>query len=183
MTTENNLAKPLSRRTISRSLKARPALRDNLARVSESVIVVGGVEAPEVKTEAIPVERVIDGRKSIHYEIRIEVDGVRLGKHAPRRQYEGRRSRGRIPQSQLGDYDELMIAFVPDHLAVDPRPRQLLKAVKRIPERLDNDTRYNTSIFTPDERRVVQDTSYPRSAFGRCKTSGDQRDEWPKRWR
>ncbi len=171
MTTENNSPRPLSRRTISRSLKARPALRDNLGRVTESAFVVGGEEAPEVKTEVVPVERVIDGRKSLHYEIRIEVDGVRLGEHASPPPMRGEAIEERIPQEQLRDYDELLSAFVPDHLAVDPRPQRLLKAVKRIPERLDKRTRYNTTVFTPDERQVFQDTSYPWSAFGRCETN------------
>lgn len=171
MTMENNSPRPLSRRTISRSLKARPALRGNLAQLTESVFVVGGEEAPEVKTEVIPVERVTDGRKSLHYEIRIEVDGVRLGEHASPPPMRGEATRERIPQEQLREYDELLSAFVPDHLAVDPHPQRLLKAVKRIPKRLDKRTRYNTTVFIPDDRQVFQDTSYPWSAFGRCETN------------
>jgi len=145
---DNNSPRPLSRRTISRSLKARPALRDDIARVTESVFVVGGEEAPEVKTEVVSsLRRVIDGRKSLHHEIWIEVDGVRLGEHASPPPMRGEAIEERIPQEQLRDYDELLTAFVPDHLAVDPRPRRLLKAVKRIPERLDKKTRYNTTQF------------------------------------
>ena len=77
----------------------------------------------------------------------------------------------RIPTERLREYDELLAAFVPDHLAIEPRPQQLLKAFKRIPTHLDKKTRYNTTIFTPDQRQVFQDTSYPWSAFGRCETN------------
>jgi hypothetical protein len=107
MTPENNSPRPLSRRTISRSLKARPALRDNHLRKTDSVFVVGGEEAPEVKTEVVPVERVINGRKSLHFEIRIEVHGVRPGEHASPPPMRGEAIEERIPQEQLQDYDGL----------------------------------------------------------------------------
>jgi hypothetical protein len=76
----------------------------------------------------------------------------------------------RIPQDQVDEYEEILTPFVPDHLPIDPRPLRLLKPFKRIPSRLDKKTRYNTTVFTSDDRRVFQDTSYPWSAFGRCKT-------------
>lgn len=171
MNRKDKLNEPLSRRTIGRSMKARPALNDTFAQMTNSIFLAGGKDAPKVKTKVIPVERVVNGRKALHYEVRLEVHGVRLGEHASPPPLQGKAIRERVPQEELPKYEELLTAFVPDHLAVDPRPRRLLKAFKRIPERLDKRTRYNTTIFTPDDRQVFQDTSYPWSAFGRCETN------------
>jgi len=171
MTVENDTSRPLSRGDISRSLEARPALRDDLARVTESFFVVGGEGAPEVETTVIPVESAGGGRESLQYEIRLQVRGVRLGEHASPPPFGGEAIEERIPEEQLPDYEQLLTPFVPDHLAVEPRPQRLLKVLKRIPERLDDRTRYNTTIFDSDDRQVFQDTSYPWSAFGRCETN------------
>ena len=166
-----NSDKPLSRRTINRSVKARRALRDNLSKTSKSLFVVGGEEPPKVATKIIPVQRTVKGKKSLHYEVRIELAGVRVGERASPPPFRSVGVKKRIPQEQLPEYDTLLTAFVPDHLPIDPRPQHLLKAYKRIPERLDRKTRYNTTIFNPDDRSVFQDTSYPWSAFGRCETN------------
>jgi V8-like Glu-specific endopeptidase len=171
MAKKDSTPKPLSRRTLNRSMQARPALSDNLAQVSRSVFVAGGEEAPKVKAKVIPVERKVDGQKLLHYEIRLEVNGVRLGERSSPPPMRGEVVKERIPQERLREYENLLTAFVPDHLAVDPRPQRMVKAYKRIPERLDKKTRYNTTIFNPDERQVFQDTNYPWSAFGRCETN------------
>jgi V8-like Glu-specific endopeptidase len=163
--------KPLSSRTIGKAVKARSALRDSVSHIAKSIFVAGGKELPVVKTKVIPVERVVEGRKSFDYEVRLEVHGVRLGERASPPPLRGVAVKERVPQEKLRDHEKLLTAFVPDHLAVDPRPQRLLKAFKRIPERLDKKIRYNTTIFAPDDRRVFQDTSYPWSAFGRCETN------------
>jgi len=171
MTATNDGTKPLSRRTINRAVKTRSATTDNLAQITKSIFIAGAEEAPRVSTQIIPIERMVDGKKSLHYEVRLEVDGVRLGEHASPPPMRGEAIKKRFRQEELLQYDKLLAPFAPDHLSVDLRPRQLLKPFKRIPERLDRKTRYNTTIFSPDERRVFQDTTYPWSAFGRCDTN------------
>lgn len=163
--------KPLSRRDHDQSLKARDALRDNLSQVARSWFVAGAERLPEVKTKVVPVERVIEGRKSFHYQVRIEVDGVRLGVRASPPPLQGTAIATHVPREKLRDYEKVLSGFIPDHLALDPHPRRLVKAIKRIPDHLDKKKRYNTTVFSPDERRVFQDTSYPWSAFGRCETN------------
>jgi hypothetical protein len=171
MTATNDGTKPLSRRTINRVVKTRSATTDNLAQITKSIFIAGAEEAPRVSTQIIPIERMVDGKKSLHYEVRLEVDGVRLGEHASPPPMRGEAIKKRFRQEELLQYDKLLAPFAPDHLSVDLRPRRLLKPFKRIPERLDRKTRYNTTIFSPDERRVFQDTTYPWSAFGRCETN------------
>ena len=171
MATKDKPPKPLSRRTINRYVKTRPAKRDNLAQVTNSFFVAGSEELPRVETKVIPVERESNGHKSLHYEVRVELNGVRLGERAAPPPLRGRAVKETIPQDQLDQFTSLLTPFVPEHLAIDPQPQRLLKPFKRIPDRLDRRTRYNTTIFPPDDRRVFQDTNYPWSAFGRCETN------------
>jgi V8-like Glu-specific endopeptidase len=170
-TGSNGQAKPLSRRTLGKSFKARAARSDNLLDATKSIFVAGGDEPPKVRTKVIPVDRVMNGRKTRAYEIRLDIDGVRLGAHASPPPMRGVPVRRRIAERDLPKYAELLEAWVPDHLAVEPRPQHLLKAIRRIPARVNRRTRYNTTVFNPENRQVFQDTSYPWGAFGRCETN------------
>lgn len=163
--------KLISRRSFEKIFKSRSSLRDNLSQVTKSFFAVGGEKTPEVETKIIPVERVSNGRRSKHYKVRVEIRGVRLGERSSPPPLKGEVVKKRIATEDLAKHEELLSAFVPDHLAIDPRPRRLVKAYKRIPARLDRKIRYKTTIFNPDQRQVFQDTSYPWSAFGRCETN------------
>jgi V8-like Glu-specific endopeptidase len=171
MAKKNKIAKPLSRRPYNQYLKSRPALRDNLAGVTRSIFIVGAENTPEVEAKVVPIDRMVDGEKRRHYEVRLEIRGARLGERSSPLPVKGEAVKESIPTAELAKYEELLSAFVPDHLAIEPRPQHLLRAYTRIPPRLDKKTRYNTTIFNPDERKVFQDTSYPWSAFGRCETN------------
>lgn len=164
-------AKPLLPNMIHRVMKTRPASNDNLARLTESFFVVGGTKAPVVKTRVIPVERTRNGTKSAHYEIQMDLEGVRLGERTLPPPLRGKAITERIPIEQLHQYDSLLKPFIPSHLAVDPHPKQLLKVIKRIPHHLVPKIRYDTTVFPPDQRRAFKDTSYPWSAIGRCKSN------------
>jgi len=170
MVKKDKVTNPLSRDTIGRFFKARPARRDNLGQIKRSIFVAAGKDDPKVEVEVVRIERA-PGEGSAHYEVRFRVDGVRLGERASPPPMQGNAVEDRIPTTKLREFESLLDSFVPNHLAVDPRPRRLLKAVKRIPAQLNKRKRYNTTIFGPDQRQVFQDTSYPWSAFGRCETN------------
>lgn len=171
MVREDPTPRPLSRDLFEQALKERPPLRDGLARTAKSIFVAGGEEPPKVSATVIPIRSEVDGPGSYRYEVRLEVDGVRLGERATPPPLRGRPVAEHIPTERLREYDAVLAGFVPDHLAIEARPRRLLRALKRIPARLDRRTRYNTTIFNPEQRQVFQDTSYPWSAFGRCETN------------
>src|SRR5215831_3457825 len=101
MAKKDSTPKPLSRRTLNRSMQARPALSGNLTQVTRSIFVAGGEDAPKVKTKVIPVERKVDGQKSLHYEIRLEVNGVRMGERSSPPPIRGEAVKERIPQERL----------------------------------------------------------------------------------
>jgi hypothetical protein len=130
MTKKDNPPKPLSRRNISRSVKARAALRDNLAQVTNSFFVAGAEDPPKVDTKVIPVERVVDGGRALHYEVRVEVNGVRLGERASPPGLRSVPVKERIPQDGLREYESLLSGFVPDHLGIDPRPQRFVESMK-----------------------------------------------------
>ena len=132
---------------------------------------MGGGAPPEVRTELVPVDRVVDGNGIRHYEVRVHVQGVRLGERSSPPPLRGEPVKDRNPRDELDRHEELLTGYVPEHLPVVPQPRNLVKAFRRIPERVDSETRYNTTVFSPDDRAVFQDTSYPWSAFGRCETN------------
>src|SRR5262245_4987438 len=163
--------KPLSKNTFGRTVKPRPAMRDNLAHISKSFFIAGAEREPRVEVKVIRVERKTDGATLRHYEVRLDVSGVRLGERSSPPGMRAKLVKERIPAQRLREYDHVLAGFVPDHLAIEPRPQRLLKAFRRIPLRMDKRKRYNTTIFDPDQRQVFQDTSYPWSAFGRCETN------------
>src|SRR5918997_6207300 len=136
MNTIGDKAKPLSRRTIHRAVKTHSATTDNPSQITNSIFIAGGEEVPKVTTEIIPTGRVTDGKRSLHYEVRLRVNGVLLGEHASPPPMRGEAIKKRFRQEELLQYDKLLAPFAPDHLSVDLRPRRLLKPFKRIPERL-----------------------------------------------
>lgn len=162
---------PATFSTFDKTLKARPAPGPAIAKLSRSLFVAGGDEAPKVECRVIPVERSSNDQRALSYEIRLDIDGGMLGERAFARGLKSVQLEKRIPTDELERYAELLEAFVPDHLAVDPTPLRLATPVKRIPYRLDESLRYNTTIFGTDDRTVFQDTSYPWGAFGRCETN------------
>jgi len=170
MAGEKEFPKPLSKRTIA-SVKSRPASRDNVGQITQSVFVAGGDRPPKVEARVIPVERQSDG--ATHYEVRLEVDGVRLGERSSPPPLRATVVKEPIPRDKLGEFERHLAGFVPDHLAFEPAPQQLVKARRRIPLRLDARTRYNTTIFGGDDRRVFRDTTIlgPRSGAAKP-TSG-----------
>jgi V8-like Glu-specific endopeptidase len=170
MAAKPDLPKPLSKRAMSRGMRARAAPRGAGGRITRSVFVAGD-KPPQVEARVISIERGTNGGSLQHYEVRVEVNGVRLGERSVAPPLRARPIKERIPRERVRDYEHLLTAFVPDHLAVDPRPQRLLKPHRRIPLRLEKRKRYNTTIFDPEQRQVFRDTSYPWSAFGRCETN------------
>src|SRR5690606_151768 len=149
----------------------RAASEQKLARISKSLFVAGSERPPEVRSEVVPVERVVDGQRFMSYEIKVEIDGVLLGERTFARGLESVQLEERIPIDELDKYAEYLHGYVPEHLAIDPLPQKLARPVRRIYRQLDDALRYNTTVFGIDNRTVFQDTSYPWSAFGRCETN------------
>src|SRR5690606_5542506 len=88
---------PVTFDSFEKALEARAASEQKLARISKSLFVAGSERPPEVRSEVVPVERVVDGQRFISYEIKVEVDGVLLGERAFARGMESVQLEERIP--------------------------------------------------------------------------------------
>jgi hypothetical protein len=67
--------------------------------------------------------------------------------------------------------DALLQGFIPRHLAFEPVPRELVKSIRTIHDRLDRKAIRPTMVFAPDDRRAFRDTSYSWGTVGRVQTS------------
>ncbi len=159
---------PVAAERVARVMKAREA-PDKFARVTRSMFVSGGPDAPLVTTRVVPVERVVDGVRRHDYEIRVDIDGARLGARSAPPPMKARVVTDRI--ADVTAHERLLSAFVPEHLSVQPRPLLKAKPRFRMPARLRPGVKYETTVFDPDGRSEFRDTSYPWSAFGRCETN------------
>jgi V8-like Glu-specific endopeptidase len=162
---------PVTFKTFDKAIKARTARERKIGTITKSLYVAGGGKRPRVRTKVVQVKRRVAGETRISYEIRLEIDEVEIGERAFPGGLESVQLEKRIPTRDLGKYAELLDGFAPDHLSVDPVPQKLVRPVRRIPHLMDDQLRYNTTIFGIDNRTVFQDTSYPWSAFGRCETN------------
>ena len=159
---------PLSQDEMRDHFEERPARASDIGSLSRSLFVTGTDEGLRVDARVVPVERphAADGARS--FEIRLEIDGVRLGLRSGLPGLEAIEVRERYDEDE---HAEVRDAYVPDHLGFDLEPRDIVKARNRIPMSPDPELRYNTTIFGDDNRQVFRDTSYPWGAFGRCETN------------
>jgi V8-like Glu-specific endopeptidase len=120
---------------------------------------------PKVEAKVVGVEGV-EGS----FEVIVELEGVKVGERAAPPPIKGKGFRHGMPPTSGPDRDRLLEAFVPEHLALEPLPRALVKP--RPVVFLDGDKRVRrpTTVFAPDERRLFRDTAYPWSTVGVVQT-------------
>jgi V8-like Glu-specific endopeptidase len=126
---------------------------------------VAADEAPRVEARVTPVE----GAEG-SFEVMLELEGVKLGARATPPPLRGKGFRKGLPVTSGPERDRLLEAFLPDHLAIDPLPRQLVPARHLVFHDRDKRVKRPTTIFSPDDRRLFRDTSYPWSTVGIVQT-------------
>jgi V8-like Glu-specific endopeptidase len=171
MATKRSSNRPVTYKTHGRALKDRAAVKRKTLKLSESIYVAGGAKPPKVSTRVVPVEREVDGKTTQVYEVKVDISGIKPGERSFAPGLESVQVEKRMSSAQLAKHARLLEAHVPDHLPIDSVPRQIVRQRKRILARMEESQKYNTTIFGTDDRRVFQDTSYPWSAFGRCRTN------------
>ena len=159
---------PLPPEELAEHFEERPARTRDLGSLSRSLFVAGSRDGLDVEARVVPVGEP-HGRDRIQsYEIRLDVNGVHLGRRASRPGLEAVQVDESFDEES---HAELLQAYVPEHLAFELEPRQLVRPHIRIPAAMDPELRYNTTIFGGDDRSVYRDTSYPWGCFGRCETN------------
>jgi V8-like Glu-specific endopeptidase len=110
------------------------------------------------------------------YEVKTSVRGVKLGVHVFRPSVPAHQVETRTGLLNAQDYPDLLQGFLPDHLALRPVPQPLSEEL-RVPRRIEatrsGDRRKRaTTVFSPDDRTIYNDTAYPWSTIGRVDTAG-----------
>lgn len=162
------MSEPLPDDELGRSFESRSALSSDLGSLTQSVFVTGTPDGLSVEARVVPVDREHEESGSQAFEVRLEISGVRLGVRAARPGLAAIEVSQRLEEE---GQEDVLAAFIPDHLGFDLTPQRLVDAHRRIPAVLDPEVRYNTTIFGDDDRRVFRDTTYPWSAIGRCETN------------
>jgi V8-like Glu-specific endopeptidase len=159
---------PIKGADIERKVEPRDARTQELRSLTKRFFVAGGAEPPRLAAKAVPV-RDPHGREQIHhYEILLEINGVKVGERAFPAPIPGKGFKQGLPRTDEAKKRELLAAFVPDHLPLLPVPKNIVKP-KRLILKPDKVKR-PTTIFAPDDRRVFRDTAYPWSTVGLVQT-------------
>ena len=161
-----NIQKPVLARELDRRFKPRPALKQTPISL-ERRFHVAALREPQVKTR---LERVDRGDGQPHWQVIVEIDGVRAGGRALPQALKGKASRvekRRITEEELTQH---LTAYVPDHLGFNATPRERVKSFQTI-RRPQSRRRVATTVFGADDRRLFQDTSYPWSTIGLVQTN------------
>lgn len=158
--------RPIPVKDLEQHFKRRGALKKTPVAI-ERRFHVSAEKKPKVKTR---LERIDRGDGKQHWEVIVDIDGVRAGGRAQPPALKG--SASKIKKRQLSEdkLAEHLTSFVPDHLGFNATPLKRLKSIKRINPTL-SEPRIATTIFNPDGRRAFQDTSYPWSTIGLVETN------------
>jgi V8-like Glu-specific endopeptidase len=162
----DRIARPVPFADLEQHFKTRGPLREASIALERRFHVAADRE-PHVRTRLERVERG-DGRS--HWEVVVEIDGVRTGGRALPPALKGSASR---IERRLMSEDQLarqLTGFVPDHLGFSATPRELVKSFRRI-RALEPEPRIATTVFGDDNRRAFQDTAYPWSTVGLVQTN------------
>lgn len=161
-----NIQRPIPLNELDKHFKRRGPVKATPIAV-ERRFHVGADQQPQVKTR---LERIDRGDNKPHWEVVVEINGVRAGGRALPPPLKGQASRiekRQISEEQLAQH---LTGFIPDHLGFNATPQDLLKSVQRIRPPM-SERRVATTVFGTDNRRAFQDTSYPWSTVGLVQTN------------
>lgn len=160
--------RPISPDRLNALFPAREALRAASLTRTSRIHVHGGREEPRVTTRVKPIAQNGDG---IDYEVVVEIDGVDVTARATPPALVGTELRRGERRGRERHPERLLDAFVPEHLAFDPLPRQRVRPFRTIQSKIPRDRNVATTIFGADNRMTFQDTAYPWSTVGLVETN------------
>jgi V8-like Glu-specific endopeptidase len=152
---------PIPVNKLDQHFKPRGALKETPIAL-ERRFHIAAERKPQVKAR---IERIDRGDGQPHWEVIVEIDGVRAGGRALPPALKGKATKigkRRISEDELA---QQLTGFVPDHLGFNATPRVQLKSILSIRPPVRN-RRVATTVFGTDNRRAFQDTSYPWSTIG-----------------
>jgi V8-like Glu-specific endopeptidase len=162
----DRIERPVLVKDLNRRFKPRGARKKTPITI-EHRFHVAADRNPRIKTRLVRVSR-RDGTP--HWEVAVDVDGVRAGGRALPPALKGKATtvgKRRISEDELA---RRLTGFIPDHLGFNAIPRVQVKSVRSIRPLVRN-RRIATTIFGADNRRAFQDTTYPWSTIGLVQTN------------
>ncbi len=162
----DKVQRPVLVKDLDRHFKTRRARKETPIAL-ERHFHIAADSPPQVKTR---IERIERGDGQSHWEVIVDIDGVRAGGRALPPMLKGQASK--IEKRQLSEEQlaRQLTGFIPDHLGFNATPRERLESVKRILPP-SPDRRVATTVFGTDNRRPFQDTTYPWSTVGLVQTN------------
>jgi len=168
--------KPIPNKELRRRIKTRRALAqppDDVIR--ESFFVAGpcpGVNKVEV-SELEADERAGTGT----HRVDVGISGRRLGQHVFPPGMRNTRLSTRRKRLEEQEHEKTLTGYLPDHLTMRPLPQRLKRKLvvpklRFAGEKLDDETRWATTVFPPEDRFTFSDTSFPWCTCGRVDTAG-----------
>jgi V8-like Glu-specific endopeptidase len=158
--------RPIVPEQLEEHYAARSALTDDPITLERRFHVTAERE-PRIEARLERVERE-DGQE--HWEVIVDVEGVRAGGRGLPRALRGEASKVEKRRISEEDLAQQLTGFVPDHLGFNATPRDVVKSLRtfRPPQKK---RRVATTVFTPDDRRAFRDTTYPWSTIGLVQTN------------
>lgn len=177
-------AAPLTEAQLKRRIKARAALKKPEKMILRLDMMVAGSPTVSYRTARLGKSLIARPRAKAKsgggVDLQLEIAGTELGTRVFRPAIPGKR----VPlpkltakvqrDARLGQPD--LDGYLPDHLALQPVPPQLDKALQVRPfmnalSRSKTERRA-TTVFAPENRYTFSDTSFPWCTMGRVDTAG-----------
>jgi V8-like Glu-specific endopeptidase len=170
-------AKPIAFRDIARRIKPRDPIGKPPTLPPQRIFLAGGGKPPSIKARGRRLTGKDGGADGAIYEITTEIGRAPVGVHAFGPRMRGKKLLRARQRPRPEDHVRLLAPYVPNHLAIRPRPAKL-PAELRIPKRFDpsrdRSAKLATTVFPPDDRYTFNDTAYPWSTVGRVDTANGQ---------
>ena len=160
------IQQPVLVEELDQHFKPRGPRNETPIRLERRFHIAAGRE-PQVRTR---LERIDRGDGQPHWEVIVEIDGVRAGGRALPPALTGQAST--IEQRQISDEHlaQQLTSHVPEHLGFSATPHERLKSVRSIRPAMAR-RRVATTVFGADNRSAFQDTTYPWSTIGLVQTN------------
>ena len=168
---------PLYSKEINRKIKVRRALKSPVLSQVDLKALLANITTPQVridfgKKNLLKLSEI--KKKSINFDITSQI-----GKHVFPPSLSVTKLQLLKKRDEVEGERSTASGFIPNHLALRPTPPKLsrkLRVSKRFLDltktRVSKNTHFATTIFSPDNRYVFNDTSYPWSTLGRVETPG-----------
>lgn len=162
----NETERPIPVKELDQHFQSRDPLKERPITLERRFHLLADQE-PRVTSRLQRIERG-DGRN--HWEVLIEVDGVRAGGRALPRPLKGTASKIEKRQISEEELAKHLTSHIPVHLGFNATPQERIKSLQSIRPAL-TERRVATTVFSPDNRRAFRDTTYPWSTVGLVQTN------------